>query len=500
MSVIRAVIRRDLFGRIRHPRFYLTRVSFVFLAGSLMLVMFRYALLTQASTAGLWSFSALCCFLLAVACFVAPWNAAATIAQEKEDRTLGLLLLSDVRPMQVVLGKMFSPAFATAAIVFSGLPLLILCAGQGGIDTPQVLGGIAIILATVFAGTCLGVAVSSMSPTIRVALGGVILGILLLFWGLPAVALWWSATYRPALGESILYVVSPFGALNHALAGHPISASLNCAFNLVVGIFFLGIACFAVPRLAREKEKGSVLKSVKRRYEVLTDGNPVAWKEQFSSFVPRMQWRLAGLAVATSLLAGYLLAGTRLAMAFSFEKPDDALFIGAGISGALSLLVVIIGAATIGVTAFSREKRTRSFELLLVSGLSDIEIVLGKLWHPIRTFMPWVIVLVVAGLIGSLAGTHGRPIDTALILMAIVSFVPALAGIALHASLCYRAGVAAAITAAGCIGGVVFLSIAAISGGVGSLSVILVNLAVLGGSISKMTHRLRQVSSGEKMW
>ena len=60
------------------------------------------------------------------------------------------------------------------------------------------------------------------------------------------------------------------------------------------------------------------------------------------------------------------------------------------------VLVVGIGLIVRGALAFVHEKESRTFELLLISDLSEDEIILGKYWGYISSYLPWFPVMVIS--------------------------------------------------------------------------------------------------------
>ena len=74
-----------------------------------------------------------------LASLMAPSFAAATITGEKERRTYEMLLSSPLRPSAVVLGKLFAALAHLAILIFSSLPIVMLCLPLGGVSFYEVL-------------------------------------------------------------------------------------------------------------------------------------------------------------------------------------------------------------------------------------------------------------------------------------------------------------------------------------------------------------------------
>jgi len=74
-----------------------------------------------------------------LASLMAPSFAAGTITGEKERKTYEMLLASPLRPAAIVLGKLFASLAHLAVLVFSSLPIVMLCLPLGGVSFYEVL-------------------------------------------------------------------------------------------------------------------------------------------------------------------------------------------------------------------------------------------------------------------------------------------------------------------------------------------------------------------------
>ncbi len=75
---------------------------------------------------------------------------AAAVAQEKDRRTLVLLLLTRLRSSEIVLGKLVSSLLAIGNMVLSTMPLLLIFPLLGGVSIEQALLAMLVILVTAF--------------------------------------------------------------------------------------------------------------------------------------------------------------------------------------------------------------------------------------------------------------------------------------------------------------------------------------------------------------
>ncbi|MGN6545071.1 MAG: ABC transporter permease subunit [Aureliella sp.] len=150
--MIGPILGREWLVSPRRWKFYLQRVVFVAalfsLVGTVWLLM---AGMQQVRNIGdLARFGALAFQLvvpleLLVVMFLSAVTTVASVAQEKDRRTLVLLLLTRLRSSEIVLGKLLASLLGIANMVLSSLPLLLMFPLLGGVSVEQALWAIAII-------------------------------------------------------------------------------------------------------------------------------------------------------------------------------------------------------------------------------------------------------------------------------------------------------------------------------------------------------------------
>ena len=92
--------------------------------------------------------------------FVAPLAAATSIAHEKDRRTFVLLLMTDLRDVEIILGKLAASLLQIATLLLTGAPVFFLCMLLGGVSAGQVLDVLGITAAAGIAGWSLGLLVA----------------------------------------------------------------------------------------------------------------------------------------------------------------------------------------------------------------------------------------------------------------------------------------------------------------------------------------------------
>src|SRR4029077_17960160 len=83
---------------------------------------------------GLLAFQILVYVQLLLLLFFAALSAASTVAQEKDRRTFVLLLLTDLRNYEIVLGKLLGSLLQIGLFLAGTVPILALLMLLGGID------------------------------------------------------------------------------------------------------------------------------------------------------------------------------------------------------------------------------------------------------------------------------------------------------------------------------------------------------------------------------
>src|SRR5262249_6938339 len=73
-----------------------------------------------------------------------PAYLAGAVAEEKEQKTLPLLLTTDLRDREIVFGKLLGRLFHLACILLTALPILCLTRLWGGVDGALLFGGVAV--------------------------------------------------------------------------------------------------------------------------------------------------------------------------------------------------------------------------------------------------------------------------------------------------------------------------------------------------------------------
>src|SRR5205823_14582720 len=109
---------------------------------------------------GLLVFQILAYVQLLLLLFFSALSAASTIAQEKDRRTFVLLLLTDLRNYEIVLGKLLGSLLQILLLLAAMVPVLAMIVLLGGIAPNQVGQAVLVLAATGLAAGSLGVLIA----------------------------------------------------------------------------------------------------------------------------------------------------------------------------------------------------------------------------------------------------------------------------------------------------------------------------------------------------
>ncbi len=204
---------------------------------------------------GMTLFQILAPLQLAVVIFFSALLAASAVSQEKDRRTLDLLLLTKLSNTELVLGKLLAALLNVFVLLAVGLPVFMLAALFGGVSFAQIGRVFAVTVLSVLAGGSLGSTLAlwrektfqalALSMLILmfwlVAWRAVAMGVLGSNWG--GVAAESCATVASPL-EAILEASRPYTEVNPALGvfGSPVNLFLLVAVGMVVALNGLAIA------------------------------------------------------------------------------------------------------------------------------------------------------------------------------------------------------------------------------------------------------------------
>lgn len=176
------VLARELRVRLRGGRTWILLTAYLLLLGVICYLVyasetrapsgfdqFGGASPTQFATVGRSIFEWLVFFMLLLVLFLVPGLSSGAIAGERERQTLVPLQVTLLRPWQVVVGKLGASFAFIALLVVATAPLLSVAYLIGGVTFAAVLRGLAIVLFTGLALTCLTLCCSAVFRRVQAA-------------------------------------------------------------------------------------------------------------------------------------------------------------------------------------------------------------------------------------------------------------------------------------------------------------------------------------------
>ncbi len=430
------IIAREVLTAPRPVRFYVARASYVGLLFVLMWTAWQSLVgLSSVSEVGVIAyfghllFRLFVLFQLTLMLFFAPLSAATSVAHEKDRRTFVLLLMTDLRDVEIILGKLAASLLQILTLLATATPVFFLCLLLGGVSPGQVIEVVGVTAAAGLAGGSLGLLVAlgrdrtfqSLALTV-LALVLALAGVEVLGYLLPGVAIL-GVPIAEGLDpyRAVLTVIDPVGlprpgAIRPGLA-FIVAASAASALILGSAVVMLRIwnpgrnepreqregageaevgeqlveieelaPAAAAPGLesapaAPDHPEGTTGLHVPRRtHRRITRGagryrqpwaNPILWRE--------LMTRAYG--TKPLVIKGAYLLAFALGVLYVHSAPDEAAM-GSRSTWVLILLgilsLILINAQ--GVTALTSERDTGALDLLLVTEISPSEFVYGKLY------------------------------------------------------------------------------------------------------------------------
>jgi len=251
------VVARELLVASRRSSTYWMRVSAAGLAlGFGLLAFFTFTLGTPVDVMGGRMFLLLGWAGMIFGLFIGVGATADCISREKREGTLGLLFLTDLKSLDVVLGKMAASSLTVVYALVAMLPVLALTLLIGGVSLGEYLRVALTWLNGLFLALSLGMMVSALSRDERVAFGNSYAALLGVTTMVPLLGMF----LQERLGRQdwilALYAISPLTTLhcafevNYRFIGPVFPVSF--AITHVLAWVALGIACYVTRRAWHE--------------------------------------------------------------------------------------------------------------------------------------------------------------------------------------------------------------------------------------------------------
>jgi ABC-type transport system involved in multi-copper enzyme maturation permease subunit len=486
------ILVRVVQGGSRRPRHLWLRVGY--LGALLFVVLFSLVMTWQsgslaelakgASQTFKWASTA----QLLLMCFLAPVFTASAITQERDAQTFNILLSTPLSSAQIVLGSLASRLYFVITLLLSGLPIFLMTMVYGGVTTRQIVESFALCGSTAILTGALAIFVAMIGVGTRRTIFSFYLLIALYLLAVYLLGRWdrtwiesapanvaglkmsWLTPLHPflALDVALNRIQAPslaahltgYGAISRNALAYP--SAMYVLWTTVLSFVLIVLSMFFVRRGAKSGE-ATFLSNFLDRFRRQASGertrtprnvwaNPVAWREATAraSSGAMVRWAiiLGGLIGSSVLLLSYLDGG--------LPSGDIPVWL-AGLT-AVQVAVALLIATNTAATSMTKEKESKTMDLLLTTPLTSKYILWGKLRGLVSFAAPLlagpILVLLVFATIG-LFRNENPPVvwfETGLELGALLVVYTALACvIGLRFSLTSKTNVSAVMSSVGLV-------------------------------------------------
>jgi hypothetical protein len=423
------IFNREVLTLPRRRKHYLTRSLYLFILWVLILTAWQATFgwggnVSQGDLAyfGTVLFQLLSFLQLTLVLFFSALLAASAVAQEKDRRTFTLLLLTDLRNYEIVLGKLGGSLLQIGALMACALPLLAVTMLLGGVSILQVLLMALVLAVSGLAAGSLGSLLALWREKTFQTLALTVLFLVLYILLIEALRLLGEGPYRawrPYLSPfwacaAVVYPSTEESLIDAPAFGYAAMMLLFALLLNALGLWRLRVwnprgepiqqpETAEVDAQDREKKGAEARRDIHaapgRVREVWP--NPVLWREIKTRGYGAQAFLVKGLYLLVFAIIAFML----YPIASQGPARADWLTVALGLAAAVILSLLVVNARA--VTAITSERDLNALELLLVTDVTPREFVFGKLggvfYNTIETVLP-PLLLVIAyawwGLIG----------------------------------------------------------------------------------------------------
>src|SRR6056297_868113 len=407
------LLKSEMFGPVfyreaavspKRSRTYLARGIYV--AALFLLLCTGYLVLdgsrTLATTSdaakfGGFMFSLLAPLQLLVLSSLAAVGAASSVAQEKDRRTLILLLLTRLTGFEVVGGKLSSTLLSPLSMLVCGLPLFLTLPLLGGVSPQQIFGVFAVTAATIVLAGTVGTVMGLWREKTFQAIALTVLSLLMILGIGEALArvLPVSAPVRLAVSptRALVAAASPLSSLS---ADTALGVVLFVAFTLLSSAALLIFGVWKVRIWNPSREVRFKAPEPESSEDVVTGtADPSSWKvrQPRSVWSNPILWRevrtwaygrkviiirvtfVALFAIVAAGISWQVRTGVAMEPGGRIDRALPAATIPLAALGVVSLVLV----NALAVNSVTGERDGLALDLLLVTDLSPREFVFGKM-------------------------------------------------------------------------------------------------------------------------
>jgi ABC-type transport system involved in multi-copper enzyme maturation permease subunit len=320
--------------------------------------------------------------------FFALLFAAGSVAQEKDRRTLILLLMTDLRDRELVLGKLWASLLIVAVLLAASAPVFVLVHSLGGVSLDQIAWSLAICASTALAAGSWGSLVAYWREKTFQTLAISVLGTVLFLGIVEAVISLagsgsdvgqWAAFLNPY--RTLASILDPLGLSVGTESVAKVSALGPVLTMIALSVVLNAVAIFRLrvwnpSRSVFEAAAASRVEALENQNAPVREiwSNPVVWREICTRAYGRKVFVIKLAYVVLAIFAGFYLSSTagRGELVLGMISPVGFVFVGLSL---VSLMLINAQA----VTALTSERDSQTLELFLMTDVSAKEFIFGKL-------------------------------------------------------------------------------------------------------------------------
>ncbi len=310
-------------------------------------------------------------------------SAASSVAQEKDRRTLILLLMTDLRDRELVLGKLLGSLLSVLVLIAASVPVFFIVSMLGGTTVQQILWAQAVCLLTGLAAGSWGSLVAFWREKTFQTLAIGALGIVLFMGAIEGVV----AIVGETSPVAAIGALNPYRTLGHILNPLAMDAGQNeqtiTTSLIALAAFSVALMVFTTLMLRRWNPSKSVFHSAKEdtdKQAVVTGqtreiwNSPLIWRE--------IRTRAYGRKIFVIKLA-YLLLAAFVVLLVRQVAGNQTMVLGMiSAEGFAFIALALVGLMLVNaqaVTSVTSERDGQTLELLLVTDVTAKEFVFSKL-------------------------------------------------------------------------------------------------------------------------
>ena len=398
------IFNREAIVVPKRPKTYLMRgvyvlSLFLLLCTGYLVLDGSRSLMTSGDAArfGGWMFMLLAPLQLLVLAALASVGAASSVAQEKDRRTLLLLLLTRLSGFEVVVGKLTATLLAPMSMLLCALPLFLALPLLGGVSPQQVIGVFVVTAATILLAGSIGTVIGMWREKTFQAIALTVM-VLLMYVGVGEIAAeslsslpsWVTLALSPP--RALFAAASPLASLSgEAAMGVALFVAVALALSAIV--LAIGVAKVRVWNPSREvrllapepessgaDQVEATPTSWKARAPRRVWDNPILWREICTwaygrkVVVIRVAFMLFFLLIA-AVLHFQIQSGVAMEPGGRIGRALPSATLPLAALGVISLVLV----NALAVNSVTGERDGLAIDLLLVTDLSPKEFIFGKL-------------------------------------------------------------------------------------------------------------------------